>query len=1634
MLMFLTLGISGFAQNTLTVADGTTTNSYVPVYGFYVDDYVRSQTIYPSSMLTGTTDLTGETILGVTYYLSSPADDSWGDASFVVKVKEVTDATLTAFVDMTNATTVYSGSLDGTQSTMAISFTTPYTYQGGNLLIEVSSTATGDYSSVSYYGVAVTGASWQGYSSTSASAVTGSVRDFIPKTTFLYGSAPTCFKVTNLAVDATQTTTSSVTLTWTDALNTGATYNIYDMSDTSLIQSGVSGLTYTATGLTPSTVYTFGVETDCGGGDIAPGYATVNCHTACVAVTLPYTETFASTSGTRECWELVATGNIGGSYGMGFITEDGREVLRFSSYSSASDYNQYGFSPLMDVSSTATTLNVAVVYATRANDYLYFGYVTPTDTIWDPTAYNTNSSSSAINWETASFVIPANATQLAVHYYGNYAYYAWIDSVVVTEMTGDYCFPVNTLAASDVTAYGATLNWVGQANSYNIYNMADSSLVTTTSDTNVVINTLNPNTPYTLGVQADCGSVQSDIVTVSFTTLVTCPAPTGLAVTLTPGDGTVASLSWTEVGTAQDWQICLNGDTNNLIDVTTNPYGLTGLTPEQAYTAQVRAYCDVNDQSAWSNLVNFTPTNAYTITVNDGTTTNSIVPIYGLWTDDITKSQFIIPASALSAMQFGNINKLTFHASNSNVSWGAAQFNVYVTETNETTVSALADYSTMTQVYAGTLSISNNMMEVTFTNPYLYMGGNLMIGFLQTLEGTYSSCSWYGVSATGASQGGYGTSISQRNFLPKTTIAYTPGTQPSCLPVTNLTVDSVTGTSVFLSWTDNNNSGATYTIYDMADTSVVASGISTTDYEVAGLTGSTSYTFAVVANCSATEESNPISVNATTDCTAGSCQISIEGADSFGDGWNGASITVMQSGVTLGTFTIVSGSASTENYNVCSDAPVTFSWTAGSYPGETSFEILAGGAPVYTVSDGSTLSAGVFFTLNNACPSCLPATALTVDTATDNSVTISWTGTAPSYDLYIGSTYETTVSTTTYTFTGLSAATNYTFGVQAICSATDSAILMTVSASTDCGVITTYPYSQDFSAAPACWMILDADGDGYNWSLYQGTIQSASYVSSALTPDNWLITPQFAIPATGSYEVTWTATAQDQSWPAEHYGVFVSTTVNNDTAAYTMLQEWTLGPGIFNPVIDLSAYAGQNIYIALRHFNCTDQFRLSIDEFIVREQAGANQVTINVGPNNPAYGTVTGAGIYNIGDNVTVGATANSGYTFSKWVDDNNTLISNANPYTFVAATDLNLTAIFLNDAGTTYTITVNVNDSTMGTATGGGTYTAGDQITLTATPFSGYNFVNWTQVSGFGTNVVGTDTTLIITVTGDKTFVANFEAGSGPVVTPPTVTTAAATSIGQTNATLNGTITPGSETITVQGFEWKETAGGTYTQVNATGTTISYDLTGLTPNTGYTFRAFATTASGTTYGDEMTFTTLDQGQETCAAPTNVIASNITNNSADISWTQQGDVTSWDVNYRVAGSTSWNTNTTTTNPYTLTGLSDNTTYEVQVIAHCSNGVTSDPSATITLTTVGINDYELNNVVVYPNPTTGMIQIQNSESRIQNVEVYDAYGKLLNVVNVNDNTAALDLSGYAAGTYFVKIVTENGVVTKRVVKQ
>lgn len=77
----------------------------------------------------------------------------------------------------------------------------------------------------------------------------------------------------------------------------------------------------------------------------------------------------------------------------------------------------------------------------------------------------------------------------------------------------------------------------------------------------------------------------------------------------------------------------------------------------------------------------------------------------------------------------------------------------------------------------------------------------------------------------------------------------------------------------------------------------------------------------------------------------------------------------------------------------------------------------------------------------------------------------------------------------------------------------------------------------------------------------------------------------------------------------------------------------------------------------------------------------------------------------------------------------------------------------------------------------------------------------------------------------------------------------------------------------------------------------------------------------------------------TCPKSKNLAASNITANSVDLSWLEQGDATQWNIEYDTAGfiPTGTPTITVTENPFTLEGLDDNTAYDFYVQADCGGG-------------------------------------------------------------------------------------------------
>ncbi|MFC1887550.1 choice-of-anchor J domain-containing protein [Candidatus Cloacimonadota bacterium] len=139
---------------------------------------------------------------------------------------------------------------------------------------------------------------------------------------------------------------------------------------------------------------------------------------------------------------------------------------------------------------------------------------------------------------------------------------------------------------------------------------------------------------------------------------------------------------------------------------------------------------------------------------------------------------------------------------------------------------------------------------------------------------------------------------------------------------------------------------------------------------------------------------------------------------------------------------------------------------------------------------------------------------------------------------------------------------------------------------------------------PEGWMNIDSDGDSLNWFLYtynphggSKSIASASWISpiGALNPDNWLISPALEI-GTDSELHFWYA-AQDESYPAENFGVYLSTTGYEITDFTENVFEVIVESNVWTEaVIDLSDHLDETVYLAWRHFDCTDQFYLKIDD------------------------------------------------------------------------------------------------------------------------------------------------------------------------------------------------------------------------------------------------------------------------------------------------------------------------------------------------------------------------------------------------------------------------------------------------------
>jgi len=180
------------------------------------------------------------------------------------------------------------------------------------------------------------------------------------------------------------------------------------------------------------------------------------------------------------------------------------------------------------------------------------------------------------------------------------------------------------------------------------------------------------------------------------------------------------------------------------------------------------------------------------------------------------------------------------------------------------------------------------------------------------------------------------------------------------------------------------------------------------------------------------------------------------------------------------------------------------------------------------------------------------------------------------------------------------------------------------------------------SNGPDGWTTIDADGDGNNWMFFKNTgtpdiipghsgtghVTSASWNQMPFYPNNYLITPMVE----GATSVSYWVCAQDAGYAAEHYALCVSSTGIN-ASDFTIIFEETLtakdgGNGgrigergdpsraqgaWYNRVKDVPAGTK---YIAWRHYNCSDWFRINIDDVTVYSGTASEEYTVNVYRNN----------------------------------------------------------------------------------------------------------------------------------------------------------------------------------------------------------------------------------------------------------------------------------------------------------------------------------------------------------------------------------------------------------------------------------
>ena len=274
--------------------------------------------------------------------------------------------------------------------------------------------------------------------------------------------------------------------------------------------------------------------------------------------------------------------------------------------------------------------------AVTAGDLVFSGYVTFMQNQWSmveftaPFAYNGTDNLLVVvddnseGWVSDRYFLVFNATDQAIfdnddntnydptNPSGYNGYLSDVKNQIQLNFAPSPCPVPTSLAVSNIEPTSVTLSWTenGSATAWDICLNGNENNIITVNTNPYVITGLTPGMPYSVFVRANCGDGVSVWAMENFLTS-TCNSPSDLYASHI--SQTSATLTWIENGSATAWDIKLNDNEESIITVYTNPYVLTGLTPNTQYNVSVRANCgDSNNVSYWTDAI-FTTVSDYQI-------------------------------------------------------------------------------------------------------------------------------------------------------------------------------------------------------------------------------------------------------------------------------------------------------------------------------------------------------------------------------------------------------------------------------------------------------------------------------------------------------------------------------------------------------------------------------------------------------------------------------------------------------------------------------------------------------------------------------------------------------------------------------------------------------------------------------------------------------------------------------------------------------------------------------------------------------------------------------------------------------------------------------------------------------------